>query len=77
MFPEFKKFSLLQHHDTIALPYTTMEDIKREEGYYWVKFCGRWIVSEWDGNYWIIPGYISASDGTDFEEIDEKRLTHE
>ncbi len=50
----------------------------REEGYYWVKYRGNWIVAECPfGTYWWIPGDDYQLNDSDFEEIDEKRLTHE
>lgn len=54
----------------------------REEGYYWVKSDGEWIVALWfkysaSFSCWLIPGTDNEIDDDFFEEIDEKRLTHE
>lgn len=52
----------------------------REEGYYWVKSYGEWIVAEFSCGVWFMSGcdkdYYWLKD-KDFDEIDEKRLTHE
>lgn len=54
----------------------------REEGYYWVKYNGNWIIMELSkhpigGLRWHKIGYHWTIKESDFEEIDEKRLTHE
>lgn len=51
----------------------------REEGYYWVKYGGLWIVAQWQlsNRLWWVCGYEYSVSETDFEEIDEKRLTHD
>lgn len=48
----------------------------REQGYYWVKYKGKWIIAEWWPNMgWSIAGFIHSREDYDFEEIDEKRIT--
>lgn len=47
----------------------------REEGYYWVKYQGHWIVANFTfARYWCIAGDESQFYDSDFESIDEKRL---
>lgn len=47
----------------------------REPGYYWVRYFGDWVVSEWNGEHWLITGsgLLSRSD-EDMDEIDERRI---
>jgi hypothetical protein len=51
----------------------------REPGYYWVKNDGKWIIALWvnDGHYteWEIGDRIEQD--SDFEEIDERRITRD
>lgn len=52
----------------------------REPGFYWVNQYGKWIVAEWQNTRWWICGCGLDDDwydDSDFESIDEKRLTHE
>lgn len=50
----------------------------REEGYYWVKYNGKWMIAEfWRSGLWWLTGALPHYNEEDFEEIDEKRLTHE
>lgn len=53
----------------------------REEGYYWVKKGGeKWIVAEFSCGVWFMSGFDKDHywlNDEDFEEIDEKRLTHD
>lgn len=57
----------------------------REEGYYWVKSDGEWEIGYFSRavpgypSHWSLPSSINYNDlvDSDFEEIDEKRLTHE
>lgn len=54
----------------------------REEGYYWVRTDNIWIVAQWfkyssGFSCWLIPGNDRELLDDFFEEIDEKRLTHE
>lgn len=51
----------------------------REEGYYWVKVKGhkQFTVAYWfDGKWWLPMSSVPWTNSY-FEEIDEKRLTHE
>ena len=27
----------------------------REDGFYWLKYKGEWIVGKWDGHKWALP----------------------
>lgn len=49
----------------------------REEGYYWVKLNENWIIARWYNDAWYLAGFVGCRFDIDFEEIDEKRLTHE
>ena len=62
--------------------------MKREDGYYWVKYNNKWIVAEciewWptisDGSYghrWLIPGKRKERKDSDMEDIDEHRIIRE
>lgn len=49
---------------------------KRDDGFYWVKYCGNWIVAEWwlgFGN-WSIPGSEDSILEKELDEIDERRI---
>ncbi len=45
----------------------------REEGYYWVKLGGKWIIIEFIDKDWWVGGF-SCFD-SEFDEIDERRIT--
>lgn len=47
----------------------------RQNGFYWVKSYGKWLVSEWDGSCWGFPQYSGKVVDSDLEEIHEIRLT--
>lgn len=50
--------------------------MKREPGFYWVKWSGEWEVCEWTGKNWLLPGVdieIYATD-EDMEQLDERRI---
>lgn len=63
----------------------------RAEGYYWVKYEGRWEIAHYrrDGKkdfegkdmyFWTLPTIIDESwwhSDSDFEEIDERRIERE
>lgn len=55
-----------------------MNKSKRETGYYWVKWHGKWVIAVYDyfDDWWIhgIPYFLHTSE---FEEIDEKRIERE
>lgn len=53
----------------------------REEGFYWVKWQGDWIIAFWDTNHdsdnkfqWVIAGLMSTLNDDEFDEIDENKL---
>lgn len=52
--------------------------MKRENGFYWVKRWGVWIVAAYqkDLDKWEMPGVESFYFDCDFQEIDERRLQH-
>lgn len=50
--------------------------MKREEGFYWIKYRGRWIVAEWSGYYWWMPMSDSAWIDSELEEIDPTPIKH-
>lgn len=47
----------------------------RIEGYYWCKLDGKWDIFTWC-NAWY-DGMQNRYEETDFEEIDEHRITRE
>jgi hypothetical protein len=52
--------------------------MKREEGFYWVKHNGGWIIAFWyDDKEWYITGSEVMFEDYDFDEISINRLTHE
>lgn len=47
----------------------------REEGYYWVKYGGKWTVAEWTSmNKWYITGAEEVINEDVFNEIDERLI---
>lgn len=46
--------------------------MKRENGFYWIRFNG-WKVAEWEDGDWFVAGYHSVGE-SDFDEIIETRL---
>ena len=51
--------------------------MKRKNGFYWVKIYSgksnwRWVVTEFEGNYWFFQG--CRYDDENFQEIDERRI---
>ena len=50
--------------------------MKREKGFYWCKWAGKWEVCEWDGRSWYIPGFDYVDDYYDshMQQIDERRI---
>jgi hypothetical protein len=49
---------------------------KRESGFYWTYAYEGWFVSEYKDKRWFVPGSESEVDDTEFERIDEQRLSH-
>lgn len=50
----------------------------REEGYYWVKYQGEWIIAEWaklSKHCWFRTGYNDVLPLKLITEIDERRIT--
>lgn len=50
----------------------------RNEGYYWAKYKGKWIIAEYDDGEWFTCGsrMIFFEDAY-FDEIDENQITRE
>ena len=46
----------------------------REDGFYWVKYCGNWVVAEWWPGFgnWSISGSEDSVLERELEEIDER-----
>lgn len=53
--------------------------MERERGYYWIKHSGHWTVADYCGHPfgWFVIGSDENRDDEDFDEIDERKLTHE
>lgn len=51
--------------------------MKRESGYYWVKYDGYWMVMRWNGRIekWFEAGYKQGMDDDRMSEIDETIIT--
>ena len=52
--------------------------MNRREGYYWCKLDGKWDIFIWwaECEVWY-DGMQNRYEETDFEEIDERRITRE
>lgn len=49
--------------------------MKREEGYYWVKYHNKWVISHFDPDMtWCLTGWDMELDDKDLDEIDERRI---
>lgn len=48
--------------------------MKRENGFYWIKWDGRWLIAEYVQGEWYVTQRLSYLDDTDLEEIDERRI---
>jgi len=50
--------------------------MKRENGYYWVKFQRNWIIAKWDKYYrnWSIMDNDTSFEDFEFDEIDEMQI---
>ena len=47
----------------------------REAGYYWVFFRDEWIVAEYDGGRWWIPGQEHFYTTNDFDSVGDAVFT--
>lgn len=47
----------------------------RESGFYWVFFNAEWIVAEFDGAMWWIPGMDDTFSAADFIDIGDSVYT--
>ena len=54
-----------------------MAEDNRNLGHYWVATNYRWVVAEWNGYCFKIPGSEDAWMEGDFRAIDEKEITRE
>ena len=52
-----------------------MERITRQEGYYWCKLLCKWDIFYFCENWY--DGMGNRYKGSDFEEIDERKITRE
>lgn len=48
--------------------------MKRETGYYWVKYSGEWCAAYYDGAYWSLQKWLIDFKDSDFTEINETRI---
>ena len=47
---------------------------EREDGFYWVKPHGVWLVASYDRWGWWIPGSEDNWNDSELDEIDERRI---
>lgn len=45
----------------------------REQGFYWVKLSGVWIIAEYY-EYWYLTGLLEGLPDEHFDEIEETRI---
>lgn len=50
------------------------EEVKRENGFYWIKHDGAWKVAEWDDNGWYLPGLTNTFKDDDFGHVGNYQL---
>ena len=48
--------------------------MKREPGFYWVKWDGLWMVAEYAQGDWYLTQRFSILNDIDLEEIDERKI---
>jgi len=49
--------------------------MEREQGFYWVKYVGEWVISYYHSpNFWLRSGAYMEDFDSDYEEIDEDRI---
>lgn len=66
--------------NTTMRPESPLNKKTRESGFYWCNlFRNKWVVCQWDRNImiWRVPGRDRSFEDSDFEEIDERRITRE
>lgn len=44
----------------------------REEGFYWVKYKGQWIVGKWDSYKWALPRIGIYKYQSDVDDVGEQ-----
>jgi hypothetical protein len=42
-----------------------------ENGYYWVKYTGSWLIAKHHGNWWWLCGFDNDYKLSDFDKIGE------
>ena len=52
---------------------------EREDGFYWVKFNGEWVVAEWVQvcAMWFVPQETGEFPNLCIEQIDERRIVRQ
>jgi hypothetical protein len=58
-------------------PEAPNQNKEREEGFYWVRYFGRWEVARFEHGRWWVTGNEMEDMDSDFHEIDERRITRE
>lgn len=48
--------------------------MKREDGFYWVKYRDEWCIAEWTAGIWYHTGSELSFSDAEMDKIDEKRL---
>ena len=54
-----------------------MMTMNRENGFYWVKMCGKWEIARWQNAAWFLTGTNGLVYDGMCDEIDERRITRE
>ena len=51
--------------------------MRRESGFYWVKYSNKWIVAEWEeeNESWYLPGRSAEISTGCLSEVDERKIT--
>ena len=44
----------------------------REDGFYWLKYKGEWIVGKWDGHKWALPRIGIYKYQSDIDDVGER-----
>jgi len=46
----------------------------REIGFYWIKYCNKWLVGQWDGCLWWLPGTSEFIESKELDAIKEDQI---